>query len=224
MKNLLNILVSAPLLWALANSTYAVTISGIEFADNAIADEAVGSGTFLNWNPAFDDTGISAAQLQTDMTDASSSSYVFSYDANAYIDMTFNNVDVYNGEGYDLAVFFVGLGGHTGNLTVLDNNLGSMGFSELVYTGYANLEIFDSNNNGILDDYSPIYVSYFDLAVLGVDGNTALNNFRLEIGNNSAAPSLMAAINTTPVPLPAPLLLLLSGLAALGLVGGKKHH
>jgi hypothetical protein len=223
MKTYVNIL-AVTLLSALAVNTYAITISGIEFADNAIADQASGSGTFLNWNPSFDSTGISAAQLQTDMTDSSSSSYVFSYDADAYIDMTFNTVDVFNGAGNDLAVFFVGTGGHTGNLTVLDNNLGSIGFSDLVYTGYSNLEIFDVDGNGVLDDYSPIYVSYFDLDVLGIDGTTALSNFRLEIGNASAAPSLMAAINTTPVPLPAPLMLLLSGLAALGLVGGKKHH
>ncbi|VAW65283.1 hypothetical protein MNBD_GAMMA08-3003 [hydrothermal vent metagenome] len=206
------------------SSASAVTVAGINFADNAIADVATGSNSqFLNWNPTYDETGISAAQLSADMTDTSAGTYVFSFDAGAYIDMSFSSVDVYNGEGNDLALFFVGSDAQTGTLNLLGTEY-STAFTTPVFTGESVTELFnDINGNPVI---SPIYVSYFDLDVFGIDNQTAINNFRLEIGNGSAVPALLAAINTspgtTPVPVPAPFLLLLSGLAGLGFFGRKK--
>ncbi len=206
------------------SSASAVTVAGINFADNAIADVATGSDSlFLNWNPTYDETGISAAQLSADMTDTSAGTYVFSFDAGAYIDMSFSNVDVYNGEGNDLALFFVGSEAQTGTLNLLGTEY-STAFTTPVFTGESVTELFnDINGDPVI---SPIYVSYFDLDVFGINSQTAINNFRLEIGNGSAVPALLAAINTnpgtTPVPVPAPFLLLLSGLAGLGFFGRKK--
>ncbi len=211
-----------------ASNARAITIAGIDLGNNAIiADTATGSAgsSFLNWDPAYDATGISATQLSNDMTDANAGTYVFSYDAGAYIDMSFSSTGVYNGAGYDLALFFVGSGSQTGNLNLLDIG-SSLSFTTPVFTGTQITEIFnDSLGNPVI---SPIYVSYFDLDVLGLDNQTALNNFRLEIGGASAVPALLAAINTSPgaspVPLPAPLFLFLSGLTGLGLLRRRKKQ
>ena len=199
-----------------------ISIAGIDFDDTAIANQVTtSSGTFYNWDPANDATGISGAQLSLDMTDTSPGSYVYSFDTNAYIDMAFTNTSVYNGAGNDIAMFFVGAGTHTGSLTSNDI-VGSMLFSELTYTGYDFNEIWDVNGDNTVNnlDLSPIYVAYFDLDILGINNQTALNNFRLEIGDASAVPSLMVAINTSPgvsaVPLPAPFLLFLSGMSVFG--------
>lgn len=223
MKNIKNLIIAALLgtTFLLATQAHAVLIAGIEFSDNAIADQAVGVGSFRNWNPALDSTGVSQAQLQSDMTDTSPGTYVFGTTEGAFIDMTFNNVNVHNGSGNDLAVFFVGNGSHTGNLRLLDGSGRSIAFGPLEYTGYAFQELFDFDGNGV-NDYSPIYVGYFDLDVLGINSLDTLNQFRLEIGNRLAVPSLMAAINTTPVPIPPSVLLLLSGLAALGMVSRRR--
>lgn len=218
MKKLSSLLLIS-VFYLLSTDTFAVSVAGITFDDNAIANQVTGSnGTFVNWNPAFDITGISSAQLATDMTDTSAASYVFSHDSNAYIDLAFTNTSVYNGAGNDLAIFFVGTGSHTGNLTLLDDNLGSIAFSDLTFTGYNVPELFyDASGKQII---SPIYVSYLDLSVLGIEEGVALNNFRLEIANASAAPSLLAALNTTApaaVPLPPTLLLFISGLLGLAI-------
>jgi len=223
MKKIL-VSITAIAITLVVSSASAVTVAGINFADNAIADVATGSDSlFLNWNPTYDETGISATQLSADMTDTSAGTYVFSFDAGAYIDMSFSSIDVYNGEGNDLALFFVGSEAQAGNLNLLGTEY-SMAFTAPVFTGESITELFnDVNGNPVI---SPIYVSYFDLDVFGIDSQTAINNFRLEIGNGSAVPALLAAINTSPgtspVPVPAPLLLLLSGLAGLGFFGRKK--
>lgn len=228
MKRVTSLIFALTSIASLAVNAAPISIAGITFDDSAIANQVTGSnGSFLNWNPAFDSTGVPTSQLIQDMTDTSPGSYAFSFDTGAYIDMAFTNTNVYNGAGADIALFFVGSGGHTGNLTSLDVS-GSVAFSNLIYTGYSFNEIWDSNGDGNVDgnDLSPIYVSYLDLDAYGIDDQTALNNFRLEIGGASAVPSLMAAINTTPgmtpVPLPAPFILLISGLAALGVIGRRK--
>lgn len=220
MKFLLKLLLLISI--TISSPVYSISIAGIEFADNAIANQYLGSsGYFYNWNPVNDGTSPGPA-----LTDTNPGSYAFSYDENAYIDLSFSNTSIFNGAGDDLAIFFVGSGTHTGNLTLLDTT-GSLSFGELTFTGYNFPELWDVNNDGIIDqtDASPIYVSYLDLDLLGINGQFALNNFRLEIGNASAVPALLAGINTvptTPVPLPASLLLFISGLFTLGFL--KKQN
>lgn len=226
MKAKTQLLLSTFLTSLIAFNASAVSIAGIEFADNAIADTLIGSnGSFLSWDLSLDNTPAALNAL----TDTSPGTYAFSNDTNAYIDLGFSGTDVYNGAGDDLALFFVGAGGQAGNLRLLDLNgeNDSIGFSSITYTGFDFTETWDINNDGITDanDVSSIFVTYIDLDTLGIDGQTALNNFRLEIGNASAVPALMAAINITPVPVPLPAAawLFLSGLMSLfGWFGRRK--
>jgi len=68
-------------------------------------------------------------------------------------------------------------------------------------------------------------VALVDLDDFGLAANGSLGNFDVLLGDaGHPALSMVAAFNTgvAPVPLPAPLLLLLSGLAWLGMMGRRK--
>lgn len=211
---------------AISLPSYAALIAGVEVAD--YADTYLGSsGSFYNWDPAFD--GQSPGPT---LTDGNAGSYVYSYDTTAYIDLSFSNTSIYNGAGNDLAIFFAGSGTHSGSLSLLDDNGSVISDSSIDFSVYIdpNLDPNDSTTWG--DDWtgynfpadgSPILVSYIDLDLLGLSDQTLLNKFRLEIGGGSAAPTLLAGINTmTPVPVPAAIWLFLSGLSVLGFVRRKQ--
>ena len=176
MKKRLLILLTSILASAAASNANAITVAGIEFADNAIADTLTGSsGSFLSWDLSLDNTSAALNAL----TDTSSGTYAFSTDSNAYIDLAFSEINVYNGEGNDLALFFVGASDHTGNLRLLDSNDSAISFSDATYTGYDFTETWDINHDGTIDDNdaSSIFVSYIDLDALNIDSQTSLNNF-----------------------------------------------
>ncbi|MCW8911479.1 MAG: VPLPA-CTERM sorting domain-containing protein [Gammaproteobacteria bacterium] len=201
--------------------TYAALITGVEVAD--YADNYLGSsGYFYNWDIAFD-----GASPGPTLTDGNSGSYVFSDDTNAYIDLSFSNTSIYNGSGNDLAIFFAGAGTHSGNLSLLDDNgsliSGASIYFEVSIDPSDNTTWGDWTGFNFPEDDSPILVSYIDLDTLGLSDQSLFNNFRLEIGGASAAPTLLAGINTmTPVPVPATIWLFISGLSALGLVRRKQ--
>lgn len=214
---------------AISLPTYAALITGVEVADYAdtylgssfIADTETDEGYFYNWDPAFD-----GASPGPTLTDGNSGSYVYSYDTDAYIDLSFSNTSIYNGSGNDLAIFFAGSGTHSGNLTLLDDNGSLISGASISFSVF--IDTLDDTTWGDWTGYnfadgSPILVSYIDLDVLGLSDQTLFNNFRLEIGGASAAPTLLAGINTmTPVPVPAAIWLFLSGLSVLGLVRRKQ--
>ena len=217
----INIFLLTAFISAISLPTYAALITGVEVAD--YADTYLGSsGSFYNWDPAFD-----GASPGPTLTDGNSGSYVYSYDTDAYIDLSFSNTSIYNGTGNDLAIFFAGSGTHSGNLTLLDDNGSLISDSSISFSVFIdpldNTTWGDWTGYNFPEDGSPILVSYIDLDVLGLSDQSLFNNFRLEIAGASAAPTLLAGINTmTPVPVPAAIWLFLSGLSVLGLVRRKQ--
>ena len=196
-----------------SNIASAITIASYNFADNALADQFLGSsGNFLNYTSATSADIISQAQLSSDVTDSSAATYVLSLNSNAYIDLGFST-NIYNGNGYDLALFFVGVSSFSLELT--GNELGSNSFTS-IDTGF---DVTDSFGTYALT------VALIDLDQYGMSTNDLLGDIRIHLGNSlHPAFSLAGAFNTSPtaVPVPAALLLFLSGIGILGLFGKQK--
>lgn len=194
-------------------SASAASIAGFNFADNALADQFLGSsGDFLNYNSATSADVITQEQLASDVTDTSAATYVLSLNSTAYIDLGFSS-NVINGNGDDLAFFFAGVS--TFSLDLFENGLGALTYTS-VDTGF---DIIDSFGTYALT------VALIDLDLYNMDANASLENFRINLGDSSRpAFSLAGAFNTavTPVPVPAAAWLLISGLGMLGLFGRRK--
>ena len=65
-----------------------------------------------------------------------------------------------------------------------------------------------------------------DLDQYGTLGASPIGSLSLDVGNSSAAPSLVGAYHLTPaavVPLPLPIVLFGSGLALLGFIGRRNR-
>jgi len=198
-----------------AMQVQAATVAGYAFADNGFVDTLVSyNGDFLNYTSATSSDIISSSQLAADLTDGPANgqnTYVLSLDPAASVQLGFSSTNVYNGAGNDLALFFVGLnsqfsmslGGVSNSYTTID-------------TGY---NVTDSFGTYALT------VALVDLDDFGLAANSSLGNFDVLLGDaGHPALSMVAGFNTgvAPVPLPAPLLLLLSGLAWLGMMGRRK--
>jgi len=200
------ILLASSLLFSSAN-VQALTIGGIG-GISATADTLVGSfGTFYNYDSATALDIISPAQLAADLTDASESTYVWSSSVGAYVDMAFNGVNVFNGTGNDLVLFFVGFG--TGFDLTIDETTNSYGTFD---TGF---DVTDSFGTYAL------VAQYVNLDDFFLAPNASLGDFRVRLGSELGYPalSLAGAFNSgsLEVPLPLPAMLFGSGLAMLGL-------
>ena len=216
MKSLVKILSVLATCLMYTNSVNAAVVAGYTFDDNAFVDTLVShNGDFLNYTSATASDIISTAQLTADLTDGpdnGQNTYVLSLDPAASVELAFSSTDVYNGDGDDLALFFVGidstfsmrLSGVTNTYTAID-------------TGY---DVTDSFGTYALT------LAVVNLDDFGMTTNDYLGNFEVLLGDaGHPALSMVAAFNTgvAPIPLPAPLLLLISGLAALGLLGRRRR-
>ena len=201
------------LLFLAAFQANAAVVGGYTFADDAFVNQLVSSnGSFLNYNSATSSNVISTSQLRADLTDNSAGTYVLSMSPNAYVDLAFGSTNVVNGAGNDLAFFFAGSATFSVNLSGQTQSFSTMD------TGYTVRDSFGT--------YS-LAVALVDLSGFGLAQNASLGTFRVMLNNSSPALSLVGSFNTqntpnNPVPVPAPLILLFSGIAALGLVGRRK--
>lgn len=198
------------------------------------------STTYLNLNNA----GV--ANVVTD----NPASYLLSpFKDSTFIDLGFNDVSLYNGEGDDLVVFIVG---HTTSfgIDVLDINNNSL-FSD---TYDVPTPVFDNTTQTFTDTGDTVFntdgtwvcvsgtgstctngtalsAAFFDLGNT-VAGDTAIDRIRIHLGEDYNGPdgtrprfSLAGGFHTeaTVVPLPLPIILFASGLSLLGLFGHRKR-
>ncbi len=202
----------------IANVSSAVTIDlpDYDFADIARSASVTSSGAnafSYSYNSAVDD-----------ITDIYATSYMFSNSANATINLVFGT-DVYNGDGFDISIFFVGGDerGHSFGLSLTDNpdtypdvlNFDSTTYAHYEYTG------FSLKQSG----YS-IFRMDIDLDQFGALGDSPIGTLSFDVSNSSAVLSLVGAYHLEPaaaVPLPLPIVLFGSGLALLGFVGRRKQ-
>ena len=136
-------------------------------------------------------------------------------DPNAFMDLSFG-IDIFDGVGTDLSIFFVGAPPHNIGLSLFANGgtqSSTIGYSNVTYTGF---NVDDPNNTTWA-----IYVMDIDLADFNFLGAAPIERIRLGIGNASAVPSFVGAYNTVPapVPVPVPAAVWLFGSGLLGFVG-----
>lgn len=158
------------------------------------------------------------------ITDINTTTYIFSSDSGAYIDLSFTQA-VYDGNGFDISIYLVGGGeqGHSLDISLINGatssvvrNYNSLTYSNYGFTGWSFPEAGKTFS---------IFRMDIDLADFGFLGTSPIDKIRLGVGGNSAVPSLVGALNNTPtvIPLPLPVVLFGSGLAMLGFVARKKR-
>lgn len=181
------------LLMLLSSPSNALTIAGINLDDNAFVDEVISYGGSLSG--PYGTSGIVGSDMDTYVTLLSGS----------FLEVAFTNNTLYNGAGYD-AVFFELAAPESSNVAVEFG--GSVVTVAMTNSGY----------------YSPghhyqINVGYLELSLLGIAENETVDNLII-YGNSGQDLSGVAALNNDPVPEPATMLLLGSGL--MGLAGYRR--
>jgi|GEM_PF-5160260 len=210
-------------LLCIARGSAAVTIDlpGYDFADIArsttFAPPGAGAYTSNYLSPA------------SDITDAYATTFIFTNGSNGRLDLEFGT-DVYNNDGFDISIFFVGGGeqGHVFGLSLPDHptaypdmiHFDSRSYAHYGHTGFN----VSDNDSDPANDY-PIFRMDIDLDLYGTLGQNAIGTLSLDISNKSAVPSLVGAHHLQPaavVPLPLPIVLFGSGLALLGFVARRR--
>ncbi len=202
-------------------SSFAVSIAGKEFA--AVADTFVGqSSAFFTDN---DPTQTPTQSITDTDTIVSPASGIMSGDSSAYMDLAFNtDVDVFDGVGVDLSIFFLGDDGdHSIDLTLFKaGGAASTTRNYSITPSLANYTGFFVDNDGDelpSDGDISIYFMDIDLADFNFLGTDPLAKFRMDISGYSAVPSLIGAYPSSMSPVPVPAAVWLFGSGLIGLVG-----
>lgn len=220
------------------------TIGTYTFDDSSIANELVSANGYITNNGSdlyyasgttwdiYNDPDWDHVSPLLDATDTSTSSYLAAIPGygSTSVGIDFGNTTAFNGDGADIAFFF--LWDQSSNSTTVTIN----GQSRELSTS----DLYDSNSDLFLIDgvewdkqlYNDVLMvaAEIDLSDFGLLANSILNEpVNITMQSDSAAPvalSLVAALNAdptiSPVPLPAPLVLFLSGLLSLGIFKRRK--
>ena len=207
----------------------ATLVGGQGMAYNG-TDWYYGSGTSWQryatsaWQPSAAPADLSDGSTTTFLADTSSA-------GSLNLSLGFNNTHVVNGAGSDLAFFFLwDQSANNANVTI-NGVTRDLSFQNVYNTSGVQLVANGVNWNGAIQSNVLLMVGEIDLSNFGVlSGAAVLDPFNISLtaninGTTPIALSMVGALHTgqgTVVPLPAPLVLLFSGLAALGLIGRRK--
>jgi|GEM_PF-6043744 len=153
----------------------------------------------------------------SDITDADLRTFAYSTNGTGSINLGFSS-NVGNGAGNDLALFFIG------DPATVDITIGGV-------TDTLTSSVLTVNNDPTTKYMVDISGNFYDLSAIlvdagnfGVADDALISDVTVGLGQGQYL-SLVGGFNTvspTAVPLPAPLLLMLSGLTALGLFSRRK--
>lgn len=175
-------------------------------------------------------TGAVFENVTGAMSDNQVNTYIKGTSVDAAVSLGFDNISLSNQDGNDLALFFL-----TANNTISINLNG-------ITQSYISNQLFINPNDPFIDlgekylvnnvplangsvGFFDLSVVFVDLDVFGVGLDRNLNNITIDIGNGTSFMNYAIGLNeaVTPVPVPAALILFLSGLTGLGLISRRKH-
>ena len=208
------------------NKAFVLLLFFIGLYSNQANSAPVSVGPYVFDDTAFVDTVISMSgtinsnsESTSAITDLDPASYIYSSN-NGYIDLSFGSTPIYNGSGNDLAFYFLG-NQSTFSVSLLGNSTPAQSYtSSFLYDTSGNQ--YAVNVNG---SYYALSAALLNLDAFGMNDTDALEGFRVNLGTNNFL-SLVGGFHLEPaatvIPLPAPFLLFLSGLTALGLISRRK--
>ena len=188
-------------LFVLVGLPEATTIAGYDFVENAFADNLISF---------YGDYTTYGGDLAGVLTDSDPATYAYSYTEGAYVELGFTDNLLVNGTGADLALFDLGALPGTFKLTLEGTTI----------------EYLTSYTNYAAGSYH-LNVALVDLDDFGLGDNAQIG--AVLIGMDYYDPpvpvptlSLVGALNSAPIPEPATILLVASGLVGLAAFRRKK--
>ena len=165
-------------------------------------------------------TGTAAA-----ITDDSLATWIYSPDGTGNVNLSFGT-EVFNGTGSDLALFFLH-GSDTGYLSPTTSSTVNLTINGYSSTASSSLVYLNANEfYGVITPVGTfgISVALIEFSDFGLNLDDSITSFSVGLNNSylSLAGGFHLEPSTTVVPLPAPILLFLSGLTALGLIRRRK--
>ncbi len=164
-----------------ADPAAAINIAGINFDENAFADELVSyTGSFNTWS----------GQLEEALTDKNAASFAYSWSPGSFVQLQFTDNKVVNGDGDDLALFELNV---PDSFAIYLTPDGKSITGKTVYTG---LKI----------DGRSLNIATFDLSDFGLNPGEMITELYIstELNTLTTAPSLslVGAINSSSIPEP----------------------
>ncbi len=215
--------IGAVIFGLVSGAASAVTVVGTySFTDNDLADQAV----VLNAGQVFDSTTGTYTNTPGALTDADAATYTSTYPQagtdNVTIELGFNQAQITNGAGADIALFF--LSEQSSNL--VNVTIGGVGSSSSTPLSFG--DVYDADGNlqvGL--NFTASSSIYFSVIEIDLDdygfgaGDVMTDPFSVNLVQNDPAIavslSMAGDLNSVVVPVPAAVWLFGSGL--MGLVG-----
>jgi len=208
----------------ISNQAYSapIMVAGMSFDDNAFVDGvSINSGSF-NGLDGHDDLDTDRADhtpipIFDALTDTNLSTYAVSVDTGSSLNMSFTNNSVFDGDGADLAFFFIGYGSNN----IIDLKIGTQTRSysaETLWIDQTAGTAHGANSTAL----AGIFVDFADFTESNFT-QTSLTDFNVTFANdNWLALAGNFHTTTTVVPVPAAVWLFMSGLAIFGWFGRRK--